>query len=101
MAIAYVGIGANLDDPAARVRDAFSSLAALPKTRLLKHSSLYRTEPQGYRAQPDFVNAIAGIWWPCSIQPVAQSLRGIHPSRHHCTYSESGSIPATQTPEFR
>jgi 2-amino-4-hydroxy-6-hydroxymethyldihydropteridine diphosphokinase len=61
VAIAYVGIGANLDDPAARVRDAFSSLAALPKTRLLKHSSLYRTEPQGYRAQPDFVNAVAEL----------------------------------------
>ncbi len=61
MAIAYVGIGANLDDPAARVHGAFATLAAMPKTRLLKHSSLYRTEPQGYREQPDFVNAVAEI----------------------------------------
>ena len=61
MAIAYVGIGANLDDPAARVRAAFAALAAMPQTRLLKHSSLYRTEPQGYRPQPDFVNAVAEL----------------------------------------
>lgn len=61
MALAYVGIGANLDDPAAQVRRAFESLAALPRTRLVKRSSLYRTEPQGYRAQPDFVNAVAAL----------------------------------------
>lgn len=61
MALAYVGIGANLDDPAARVRGAFESLAALPRTRLVKRSSLYRTEPQGYRSQPDFVNAVAAL----------------------------------------
>ena len=61
MATAYVGIGANLDDPAARVRGAFASLDAMPGTRLVKRSSLYRTEPQGYRAQPDFVNAVAEL----------------------------------------
>ena len=61
MATAYVGIGANLDDPAARVRGAFTSLDAMPGTRLVKRSSLYRTEPQGYRAQPEFVNAVAEL----------------------------------------
>lgn len=61
MAVAYVGIGANLDDPAARVRGAFAALAAMPRTRLLKRSSLYRSEPQGYRQQPDFVNAVAEL----------------------------------------
>ena len=61
MTIAYVGIGANLEDPAARVRGACAALAAMPETRLLKHSSLYRTEPQGYRQQPDFVNAVAEL----------------------------------------
>jgi 2-amino-4-hydroxy-6-hydroxymethyldihydropteridine diphosphokinase len=61
VASAYVGIGANLDDPAARVRDAFVELAALPGTRLVRRSSLYRTQPQGYAAQPDFVNAVAAL----------------------------------------
>jgi 2-amino-4-hydroxy-6-hydroxymethyldihydropteridine diphosphokinase len=61
VATAYVGIGANLDDPAARVHAAFSSLAQMRGTRVVKRSSLYRSEPQGYRAQPDFVNAVAQI----------------------------------------
>jgi 2-amino-4-hydroxy-6-hydroxymethyldihydropteridine diphosphokinase len=59
--LAYVGIGANLDDPAARVQGAFASLDAIPDTRLVKRSSLYRSEPQGYRRQPEFVNAVAGL----------------------------------------
>jgi 2-amino-4-hydroxy-6-hydroxymethyldihydropteridine diphosphokinase len=61
VATAYVGIGANLDDPATRVRAAFAALDALPETRVLKRSSLYRTEPQGHRRQPDFVNAVAEL----------------------------------------
>jgi 2-amino-4-hydroxy-6-hydroxymethyldihydropteridine diphosphokinase len=61
VARAYIGLGANLDDPAARVRDAFVELAALPETQLVTRSALYRTQPQGYAAQPDFVNAVAAL----------------------------------------
>ena len=61
MATAYVGIGANLDDPETRVLAAFAALEALPETQVVKRSSLYRTEPQGYRRQPDFVNAVAEL----------------------------------------
>ncbi len=61
MATAYVGIGANLGDSAACVRSAFLSLDKMPDTRLIKRSALYRTEPQGYRAQPDFINAVAEL----------------------------------------
>jgi len=56
---AYIGLGGNLDDPAARIRRAFSALARLPETRLAATSSLYRTAPVGYLDQPDFVNAVA------------------------------------------
>jgi 2-amino-4-hydroxy-6-hydroxymethyldihydropteridine diphosphokinase len=59
--LAYVGIGANLDDPARQVRSAFAALGTLPRSRLVKRSSLYRSAPQGYRAQPDFVNAVAAL----------------------------------------
>jgi 2-amino-4-hydroxy-6-hydroxymethyldihydropteridine diphosphokinase len=58
---AYVGIGANLGDPAAQVRRAIDALNALPSTRLEAASSLYRTAPVGYADQPDFVNAVAAI----------------------------------------
>jgi 2-amino-4-hydroxy-6-hydroxymethyldihydropteridine diphosphokinase len=61
MITAYIGLGANLDDPAAQVRQAMDELAALPDSRLLKRSSLYASAPVGYENQPDFVNAAAEI----------------------------------------
>ena len=61
MTIAYVGIGSNLDDPRAQVASAFDELDKLPHTRLVRKSSLYRSAPVGYAAQPDFVNAVAQL----------------------------------------
>ena len=61
MTLAFVGIGSNLDDPRAQVLRAFEELEALPHTRLVKKSSLYRSAPVGYVAQPDFVNAVAQL----------------------------------------
>jgi 2-amino-4-hydroxy-6-hydroxymethyldihydropteridine diphosphokinase len=57
--LAYIGLGGNLDDPAARIRRAFAALGRLPSTQLVRHSSLYRTAPVGYLDQPDFINAVA------------------------------------------
>ena len=58
---AYVGIGANIEDPADQVRDALHSLADIPQTRLLLSSGLYRNPPMGPADQPDYVNAVAGL----------------------------------------
>lgn len=59
--IAYIGLGANLGDAATTVSQAIDALDALPHTRLLARSSLYRSAPVGYLDQPDFVNAVAAI----------------------------------------
>ena len=61
MTVAYVGIGSNLDHPRAHVLSAFDELDKLPHTRVVKKSSLYRSTPLGYAAQPDFVNAVAQL----------------------------------------
>ncbi len=58
---AFIALGSNLDDPAAQVGHAFGELDVLPETRLVSHSSLYRSAPWGYSDQPDFVNAVAEI----------------------------------------
>lgn len=59
-AIAYVGLGANLDDPRAQVLQALDELAALPQTQLLARSSLYRSTPIDATG-PDYVNAVARL----------------------------------------
>ncbi len=59
--IAYVAIGANLGDPVKTVSAAIAALAAIPATRLIAVSSLYRTAPVGLKHQPDFINAVAAL----------------------------------------
>lgn len=56
---AAIGLGGNLGDPAATLRDAFQALDQLPGTRLVRASRLFRTPAWGNTDQPDFVNAAA------------------------------------------
>ena len=57
--IAAIGLGGNVGDAAATVREALQALDQLPSTRLLQASPLYRTPAWGNTAQPDFINAAA------------------------------------------
>jgi 2-amino-4-hydroxy-6-hydroxymethyldihydropteridine diphosphokinase len=58
---AYVGLGSNLQGPTGQLESAFDLLAAIPQTRLVMRSSLYRSAPFGGIEQPDFVNAAAAL----------------------------------------
>lgn len=63
MTQAWVGLGANLGNPVAAVREALAALGALEQCTLLRHSSLYRTTPigPGVEDQPDYINAVAEL----------------------------------------
>ena len=71
---AYVAIGSNLNDPQARVLEAFERLTALPITRSVLHSRLYKTRPMGPQDQPDFVNAVAGLLTQLGARELLASL---------------------------
>jgi len=58
---AFIGLGSNLGDREAMIRQALEALAALPQTELLRASSLYDTEPVGDVEQPNFLNAVAHL----------------------------------------
>lgn len=58
--LAYIALGANLGDAQATVLAAVRSVAALPETRLIVSSSLYRTAPFE-AAGPDFINAVVAV----------------------------------------
>jgi 2-amino-4-hydroxy-6-hydroxymethyldihydropteridine diphosphokinase len=58
---AHVALGSNLSDPRRQVETAFDRLAALPDTRLVLQSSLWRSQPMGPQDQPEFVNAVVGL----------------------------------------
>ena len=61
--LAWIGIGANLGEPAATVREAIAALGGLAQSRLITHSSLYASAPlgPGVEGQPDYVNAVAAL----------------------------------------
>jgi 2-amino-4-hydroxy-6-hydroxymethyldihydropteridine diphosphokinase len=79
--VAYVALGANLEDPQAQVIAGFAALDALPQTRLIARSALYRTAPVGYREQPDFINAAAAIETTLSPQALLAALLAIEGTR--------------------
>lgn len=81
MTRAYVGIGSNLDDPRAQVLRAFDELDRLPHTRIVRKSSLYRSAPVGYAAQPEFINAVAELETALPAERLLAELHGIE-ARH-------------------
>ena len=56
----YVGLGSNLGDRKANIREAEQRLVELPDTRIVKASSLYESEPHG-NAKTWFVNSVIEI----------------------------------------
>ena len=58
---AWIGLGANLDNPQDQVCTALARLAAVPVSRLIAASSLYASPPMGPPDQPDYINAVARL----------------------------------------
>lgn len=63
---AYVGLGANLGNPAEQLRRALKELNDSPGVRVESVSSFYRSAPLGAHGvidttQPAYVNAVAGL----------------------------------------
>jgi len=58
---AYVGLGSNLNSPIQQVKQALSTLKAVPNTKLISHSSLYQSAPMGPQDQPNYINAAAAL----------------------------------------
>lgn len=77
MTVAFVGLGANLDEPRTRVAEALDELDAIEDTRLVQASSLYRSAPVGYAAQPDFVNAVAQVETALPASRLLEALQAI------------------------
>ena len=57
---AYIGLGANLGEPAVALRTAVQALAALPGTALMAQSGLYASAPVDAQG-PEFINAVVQL----------------------------------------
>jgi 2-amino-4-hydroxy-6-hydroxymethyldihydropteridine diphosphokinase len=73
---AWVGLGANLGDARATLAGAFAALDALPRTRVVARSSVYRTAPVD-AAGPDYLNAVAALDTALGPRELLAALHGI------------------------
>lgn len=71
--VAYIGIGSNLGDAAAYVRNALLQLTQLPSTTVTGQSSLFHTAPIDADGN-DYVNAVARINTSLSAEELLQDL---------------------------
>jgi 2-amino-4-hydroxy-6-hydroxymethyldihydropteridine diphosphokinase len=74
---AYVGLGGNLDDPERQVLLGLDRLGSLPGSLLVSRSALYVSAPMGPIAQPDFVNAAAGLLTRLSPREMLAELKSL------------------------
>lgn len=61
MATAFLGLGSNLGDRHANLKNAVELLVSNPRIEVVKVSTFYETEPVGYTDQPDFLNGVVMI----------------------------------------
>ena len=59
--ICFIGVGSNLDNPAEQCLEAVCRLSSVNGIKVLRRSSLYRTEPVGFTEQDWFVNTVVEI----------------------------------------
>jgi 2-amino-4-hydroxy-6-hydroxymethyldihydropteridine diphosphokinase len=59
--VAYIGLGANLGDPEAQLREALTRLDAAEEVEVTRVSTFYRNPPLGPADQPWYVNAAAQV----------------------------------------
>jgi 2-amino-4-hydroxy-6-hydroxymethyldihydropteridine diphosphokinase len=75
MPTAYIALGSNLGDRAETLSSATDRLDRLG--RVTAHSSLYETEPVGYRDQPAFLNAVVALETLLEPLPLLRGLLAI------------------------
>ncbi len=73
----WLGLGANVGDPAQTIARALDRIDHLPETDLVEISPVYRTAPVGYTDQPPFLNLAAAIRTGLSPDDLAAACRRI------------------------
>jgi 2-amino-4-hydroxy-6-hydroxymethyldihydropteridine diphosphokinase len=67
MSKVLIGVGSNLGDREFLIRKAVEAMRDLPRTLVVRVSSLYDTDPVGEVEQPPFLNAV--VWLETTLEP--------------------------------
>lgn len=92
--IAFIALGANLGDGAATLRTAVSGIDALPLTRVVARSNLYRSVPL-QATGPDYWNAVVRVRTALSPDALLDALLAIEAA--HGRRRPVGEVNAPRT----
>jgi 2-amino-4-hydroxy-6-hydroxymethyldihydropteridine diphosphokinase len=73
---AFIGLGTNLGDRAANYRQAIQRIGQLPETRIVRHSSIYETEPVG-DIEGVFLNGVVELETEMPVEVLMRRLLAI------------------------
>lgn len=77
MPTAYLGLGSNKGERISFIETAINEIAEIEKTKLIRTSSIYETEPWGVNDQGDYLNSAAEIRTDLSAEELLRALKGI------------------------
>ena len=77
MNIVYLGIGSNQSSPTKQVERANQSIDSLPDTKIILKSSLYETDPVGFKDQPKFINQVICILTKLTVEDLLKHCQKI------------------------
>lgn len=75
--LAYLGLGANLNQPVQQLNQAVQALCAHPMIQSVRVSPYYQSVPMGPQDQPNYVNAVVEcetVLSPLALLDVCQSI---------------------------
>ena len=84
--LAYIALGSNLGDRLEHLQAGLDDLRASSAIELVSVSSVYETEPQGYRQQPTFLNAVCSARSTLSapeLLDIMQTIENDHKRQRH------------------
>tara|TARA_Y100000741_G_scaffold138399_1_gene104327 strand:- start:447 stop:893 length:447 start_codon:yes stop_codon:yes gene_type:complete len=79
---AFIALGSNLHNPIYHLEKGIRQINHLPKTNIIKRSSLYKSKPLGPKNQPNFINAVIKIKTDYEPIELLNALQDIE-NKHH------------------
>lgn len=73
----FLGIGSNIGDRLKHLQSAVEFIERIPKTEIINTSSVFETEPVGFKAQAFFYNAVLEIRTELDIMQLFKRLKKI------------------------
>ncbi len=77
MSKVFLGLGSNIGDRKKYLEEAIQEIKNIPGTKVIKLSSIYETEPWGFKEQGEYLNAVMEIETGQSYEKLLKEVKAI------------------------